>query len=211
MKTEDLIARLSAEPAAPAFDDRKTMALATLAIAVCVAIFLTLAGTRPGLLAALTNPHVLPKTLLPALAFLLVLPELPKIARPEGMAETRLWRIGLVVLIEVALYIYTLFDPAYRAQFTQPGLFGIVQCLGLQASIGIVPVVVTVRLLRRGAVASPKFAGTVAGFVAGTGTAAGYSLWCTRDNPLFYLLWYGVAIAVATLVGRYLGSRWLRW
>ncbi len=85
------------------------------------------------------------------------------------------------------------------------------ECLGLQASIGVIPVTVAVRLLSRGAVASPKFAGTVAGFVAGTGTAAGYSLFCTRDNPLFYLLWYGVAIAVATLVGRYLGSRWLKW
>ncbi len=48
MNTEDLIARLASEPAAPAFDDRKTMALATLAIAVCAAIFLVARRPAPG-------------------------------------------------------------------------------------------------------------------------------------------------------------------
>ena len=89
--------------------------------------------------------------------------------------------------------------------------FAVAECLGLISLLSIVPVWAGLRLFGKGAVAAPGFAGAVAGFVAGSGVAAGYSLFCTRDNPLFYLVWYSVAIGIATAAGALLGRRMLRW
>jgi hypothetical protein len=211
VKTEDLIGRLAEESAATPLDDRRMMALAALAVIVPLAIFFAVLGVRPGLVEALINPGVVPKTILPALAFALALPELPRLARPDGAAETRLFRLALPALAVLLLFGITLLDPEAVESCLEPGLFGVVECLGLISLLSIVPVLVALRLLKRGAVTRPGLAGAVAGFVSGSGVAAGYSLFCTRDNPLFYLVWYGIAIGLATLAGRALGRRWLVW
>ena len=211
MNTDDLIRQLSASPAAAGMGDRRVMVLALAAVAVPVAVFLALAGVRHGLGLALSNPLVLAKTLLPLLAFALALPELPRLARPEGAAETRLFRLALPLLAALALFVLTLVNSEAPATFLTTEPFGIVECLGLISLLSILPVWVGLRLLGKGAVTAPGFAGAVAGFVAGSGVAAGYSLFCTRDDPLFYLVWYGVAIASATVVGGLMGRRMLRW
>lgn len=211
METEDLIRNLSAGPAAVPVDDRRVMALVLAAVAVPVVVFLAAAGVREGLGAALSQPLVLAKSLLPLLAFALALPELPRLTRPEGGQETRLFRLALPVLAALVVLVLGLNDPMAPALFLKPGLFGIVECLGFICLLSVVPVWVGLRLLRRGAVTAPRLAGAVAGFVASTGVAAGYSLFCTQDSPLFYLLWYGVAIAATTATGGVLGRRMLRW
>ena len=51
----------------------------------------------------------------------------------------------------------------------------------------------------------------LAGLAAGAGAAAGYSLFCTRDNPVFYVPGYGLAIGLVALLGAWAGRRILRW
>ena len=211
MDTNDLISKLSASPPVAPMDDRRVMALAFGAVALPIAVFLAVAGVRHGLGQAIADPLVMVKTLLPLLAFALALPELPRLTRPEGAGETRLFRLGLPLLAALLLLVVTLFEGEAVATFLKPGLFGVVECLGLISLLSIAPIWVGLRLLRQGAVTEPGFAGAVAGFVAGSGVAAGYSLFCTRDNPLFYLVWYGIAIAIATLAGAVMGRRMLRW
>ena len=211
MKTEDLIRNLSAGPAAAPMDDRRVMTLALAAVVVPVAAFLAAAGVRHGLGAALLQPLVMVKTLLPLLAFGLALPELSRLTRPEGGRETKLFRLALPLLAALIMFAVTLFDPAALQAGLSPGLFAVVECVGLILLLSIPPVWAGLRLLRQGAVTDPGFAGAVAGFVAGSGAAAGYSLFCTQDNPLFYLVWYGIAIAMATGAGSVLGRRMLRW
>jgi len=211
MNTDDLIRRLSASPRAAPLQDRRVMALALAAVVLPVAVFLALAGVRHGLGLALSNPVVLAKTLLPLLAFALALPELPRLTRPEGGEETKLFRLALPLLAALVLFVATLFDPEALESCLEPGWFGVAECLGLISLLSIVPVWAGLRLLRQGAVTAPGFAGALAGFVAGSGVAAGYSLFCTRDNPLFYLVWYSVAIAIATGAGALLGRKMLRW
>lgn len=211
MKTDDLIDRLAAAPSAAPLQDRRVMALAALTIAVAVALFLAIAGPRPGLGAALSQPLVLAKTLLPLLAFALALPELPRLARPEGAGETRFWRLALPGLVAAGLLIATLFDPGKLAAGLNPSLFDVVECLGLICLLSLAPLWAGLTLLRGGAVTRPGLAGGLAGFVAGSGVAAGYSLFCTRDNPLFYLVWYTLAIGLVTLAGWALGRRALTW
>ena len=41
--------------------------------------------------------------------------------------------------------------------------------------------------------------------------AALYAIHCTEDSPLFYAVWYGLAILVATAIGAALGRFLLRW
>jgi hypothetical protein len=211
METDDLIRKLSASSKAVPLDDKRGMALMLGAVALPVAVFLSVAGVRHGLGPAISQPVVMAKTLLPMLAFALALPELPRLMRPEGAGETKLFRLGLPLLAALALLVLTLFDREALESCLEPGLFGVTECLGLISLLSILPVWVGLRLLGRGAVTEPRFAGAVAGFVAGTGVAAGYSLFCTRDNPLFYLVWYSVAIAIATGAGALLGRRMLRW
>jgi hypothetical protein len=211
MDTADLIRNLSASPAAVPMDDRRVMALALAAVVVPVAVFLAVAGVRDGLGAAISQPLVMTKTLLPLLAFALALPELPRLTRPEGTRETGLFRLALPLVAALVLFTAMLFDPAALRAGLSPGLFFVVECVGLISLLSILPVWAGLRLLRGGAVTAPGRAGAVAGFVAGSGVAAGYSFFCTQDNPLFYLVWYGVAIAMATVAGSVLGRRMLRW
>jgi len=65
--------------------------------------------------------------------------------------------------------------------------------------------------MRRGASAAPMRAGAMAGLGVAGGIAAGYSLFCVMDNPLFYVTWYGVAIAAVTALGGLAGGWLLRW
>ncbi len=211
MRTEDLIANLSRQPSARGLQDRQLLGLAVLAVVVPVVLFLVLAGVRDGLGTALADPVVLPKTVLPALAFALALPELARLAHPEGPGETRLHRLALPALGVLGLGGLVLFDRDALASSLEPGLFGVLECLSLIPLLAAVPTVAGLALLRRGAVTAPGLAGAVAGFVAGSGAAAGYSLFCIRDNPAFYLIWYGVAIGLVTLAGRWAGQRWLVW
>ena len=211
MDTEDLISKLSATPRAAPMDDRRMMALTFGAVVLPLALFLGTLGVRHGLGLALSNPIVVVKTVLPLVIFALALPELPRLTRPEGTHETKLYRLALPILAALALFVLTLFNPEALASRLEGGLIGVVECVGLISLLSIVPVWVGLRQLGQGAVTRPGFAGALAGFVAGSGTAAGYSLFCTRDNPLFYLVWYSVAIGLATLAGSLLGRRMLRW
>ena len=73
------------------------------------------------------------------------------------------------------------------------------------------PLWVVLRLAARGAPTRPALTGTLAGLVVGSGAAAGYSFFCLQDNPLFYVTWYGTAIALTMIAGAWLGARRLRW
>ena len=69
----------------------------------------------------------------------------------------------------------------------------------------------TLWALRRGASTRPALAGAVAGLLSGGAAAAIYAVHCTEDSPLFYAVWYSLAILAVTGLGAALGSRVLRW
>ncbi len=47
-------------------------------------------------------------------------------------------------------------------------------------------------------------------FSSGIATAI-YAIGCTEDSPLFFALWYNLAILIATVIGAAIGARWLKW
>ena len=65
--------------------------------------------------------------------------------------------------------------------------------------------------LGRGASTRPRASGALAGLLAGAIAAAIYALHCTETSPLFYAIWYGLAILAVTGLGAVLGPRLLRW
>jgi hypothetical protein len=66
-------------------------------------------------------------------------------------------------------------------------------------------------MLRRAAPVRPGVTGALLGLAVGAGVAAGYALYCTEDSPLFFMLWYSLAIGIVAGCGAILGLRFLRW
>ncbi len=211
MKTDDLIARLSAEPAAPALDQVRLSGLILLSIAVPVALFLGVKGVRPDLALAWANPVVPFKTFLPLVVCLLSASLALRLSRPEAT----LGRLPLAFIlpggIALALWIGTFLLRAPEARFAEVGPEELAECLGIIPLLSIVPTIASLRLLRRGASTSPGVSAMLAGLTSASGAAAGYSLFCTRDNPLFFVTWYGVAILIVTLIATRFGKKALSW
>lgn len=211
MQTDDVIARLSTEAVQPPLNSARLGLVMALSILVPVAVFLAVLGTRHGLMLAWSNPVVPFKTLLPlitcALSFLLVL----RLIRPEARAGATVWVYAVPLLAALALWMgaFVVREPSTR--FAEVNAFSLDECLGSILLLSIIPVGVMLRLVRQGAATSPTLSGALVGLTAASGATAGYSLFCTRDNPLFFVTWYGAAILIVTLISAALGRRMLRW
>lgn len=211
MITDDLIARLTVEPPKPALRPALMALVIGAAIVGPVALFLGVLGVRPDLALAWFNPVVPFKTLLPLLTCSLSALLLLRLSRPEarlGLAPAAYLVPGLAAL---ALWIgaFLLRQPAER--FAEDGVKSLAECLGGILLLSIVPALVALRVLRQGASTNPALSAALAGFTAASGAATGYSLFCTRDNPLFFVTWYGAAILIGTLITAWAGRRVLSW
>lgn len=210
MNTDELILTLAQKPASPPLSQGRIGIWVLAVTGLCIAVFLTLFGVRDGFPALLMQPLIAAKTLLPALACLLALPVLLALLRPEGRAGD-LPRLLVPLAIAAGLWGLGFALRPAAERFADATLFSVVECVGLILVIGAVPLGTAMRLLQRGATVRPVLAGALAGLVVGAGAAAGYSFFCLQDNPLFYVTWYGVAIALLTGAGAVMGWRWLRW
>lgn len=84
-------------------------------------------------------------------------------------------------------------------------------CL-LSVSLLSVPVYGVLALaFRRLAPTDLKLTGMFAGVAAGSTAALVYALHCPETSPVFLLVWYGLGITIAGLVGRAAGPFLLRW
>lgn len=212
MQTDDLIRLLSSDQAARARSTQDWLGPALLAgLAVSAAAFWVGLGPRPDIAAAAATPRFLLKValalLLAATAAALAL----RLARPAAAARGPAWAViaapallVLAVVVELAL--------------VPPGEWG-ARLVGDNARICLtaIPALALPLLgaalfaLRQGAPTRPALAGAVAGILAGSVAAALYALHCTDDSPLFVAAWYGLGIALVTLVGALAGTRLLRW
>jgi hypothetical protein len=210
MKTDELIASLAARPAPPPMRAGRLGLALLSAMVAAAALFLAVAGPRDGLPGLLMQPLIATKTLLPGLTSLIALPMLLALLRPEGGIPHPL-RLALPLAVAALLWglgFVTLPAAARFAEFTP---FAIVECVGLILVIAVLPLWAALRLAARGAPTRPALTGAMAGLVVGSGAAAGYSFFCLQDNPLFYVTWYGTAIALTMIAGAWLGARRLRW
>jgi hypothetical protein len=213
VNTDELIARLAAEPAGgvprPA---ALTAALALVSgLALTVALFSLGYGPRPGLTAEIEAPFTLGKTLLALALGLLALPACLSLARPGqdgGTARRALWLVPAVGAV-LAVMAFAGATPAERlVQFIG---HSIAVCLPSILLLSMPLTAGLLVLLRRGAPEHPVRCGALAGLAAAGFATTLYSLYCTEDSPLFYVPWYGTGILMATGLGALAGHRWLRW
>ncbi len=216
METDDLILKLSAASAATPINPSpinptRMAAMMAAAIVVPLVIFLGLCGVRPNLALAWTNPVVPFKTFLPLVICIVSGALVLRLARPEAAPG----RIPLLYAvpggIAVALWIGSFVLRAPEARFAEVSPAALAECLGIIPLLSVVPTIAALRVLRQGASTSPGLSAVLAGLMAASGAATGYSLFCTRDNPLFFVTWYGVAILIVTLIALRFGRNTLSW
>jgi hypothetical protein len=213
MKTEDLIGILAADHVPPAPLRLSRIAVAVLVVmAMAVALFLWRFGIRDALGQAVQRPVVAAKTLVPLAICAVALPMTLMRMRPGLGGAPRLRLLFLPPLLVAAglwLWAFSALPPEVRFADVSP--FSLTECLGFITAMSLLPLGLLLMLMRRGASPAPAWAGALAGLSVASGVAAGYSLFCVMDSPLFYVTWYGVAILIVTALGAVLGGRMLRW
>ncbi|MDD8022876.1 MAG: DUF1109 domain-containing protein [Paracoccaceae bacterium] len=211
MDTDDLIARLATEAPPPPLHVAALSGRIVIATLLPAALFLGVLGTRADLAQAWANPVVPLKTLLPLVVCGLALGALARLVRPEAQARGLLRALAVPVLVAAGLWGWAFVTRPPVVRFAEVGMFSLSECVGLIILLAILPAAVALRVLRRGASVRPMLSGALAGLAASAGAATGYSLFCTQDNPLFFVTWYGAAIGVVTITAALVGRHLLRW
>jgi hypothetical protein len=211
MKTDDLIRALAAD--IQRGPDLRALLLAGLLPALGLAAFAVwfVLGFRADLGAAMLTPVSAARILLTGVLGIAASRLTLLLARPEGGQTVRLWPMAAVAAAALGLLVWAyVTTPDDARQMATVGKT-MTTCLVAIPLLSILPVAVLHYTLRQGAVTAPLRAGFVAG-LAGSGlSAAIYALHCTEDSPLFYVTWYGLAIAGVTLLSTLIGARSLRW
>ena len=212
MKTDELIAALASEPMGPPLRPVRIAAAVTGLVVSCFAVFLLAAGLRADLGTALTTPVIAVKTILPALLSLLALLAVLRMMRPEGAETVRARAVlGAVLVLCLGLYAVGFTTQARPLWFADLTPAYVAQCLGFILLLSLPGLALAMRLVRRGASTAPVRSGAALGLAVSAGATAGYSLYCTQDNPIFFVTWYGAAILIVTGIGALAGHRFLRW
>ncbi|MEE4345194.1 MAG: DUF1109 domain-containing protein [Paracoccaceae bacterium] len=212
MRTDDLIATLARDPATTPLRPARIGGGVLALVMVCIALFLTLIGLRADLAHALTTPLVAVKTLLPALLGGAGLVAVLRLMRPEGADTVRQRGVLLAALAAAGLlYAAGFATQARSAWFADLSPVSVMECLRSIILISLPALALSFVLVRRGATTAPARTGAALGLAVAGVAAAGYSLYCTQDNPIFYVTWYGAAILSMIALGAVAGARLLRW
>lgn len=212
MKTDDLIARLSADQPPPQRSAGLSLVVATLLAIVCAATLMLLTtGVRPDFASALGTwrfdmKFVVTLTLASSAFFLL-----RRAIYPEGFDRAPIWIILAAPAMLLLMVLYEL--AVLPASAWRPALVGTnwLHCLTLVPVFGLLPLVLALWGIRQGAPSRPVLTGFLAGLLAGGLGAAAYAADCPDDSPLFVMTWYPVGILALGALGAYAGSRVLRW
>jgi hypothetical protein len=212
VRTDQLIQAMAAD----AERSRPVGALLPVAVLVVAAVmgglFLAAAGTRPDLGEALMQLRVIVKQTFPVLLALGALGAALRLARPGapvGRWALALAAVPLLLLGAVAVELMVL--PAAGWEAAMIGHYSIGECFGFITVLSLPVLAASLWVLRRGASTRPGLTGAVAGLMSGAAVAALYAFYCTEDSPLFYAVWYVLAILVVAGLGALLGRRVLRW
>lgn len=209
MNTDELITALAADLGPEPGVARGLFWSLAGAFAGCVAVVGGGLGFRDDLGAAFLTPVSVLRVVL-ALGLLAIgLRAVLILARPEGRGAV--WPVAGVGVVAGAAVLWALATTPRGSWASEVVGETMVLCLTIIPALSVLPVLIVLRALRRGATTMPHRAGAMAGLTGAGGAAAAYALHCPDDNPLFYVAWYGVAILLVTAVSAWVGGRLLRW
>jgi len=212
MKTDDLIASLTADAPVQQTPPRRAFLIAVIAgVLIAGGAFLMTLGPRHDFMQAIRTLRFDFKfvvTIVLAASALLVARDM---ARPEvhrSRMRMLLLAAPVLLVIAVALELYTVPQDQWM-----PRLIGqnMRFCTTMIPLFALGPLALLLWAFRSGAPENPARAGAVAGLIAGGIGAAFYAAHCFDDSPLFVATWYTLAIGLVTGLGAFIGSRLLRW
>jgi hypothetical protein len=210
MKTDDLIAALSADALpAPRVESRLSRAVPA-ALGLSGLVFVLFWGLRGDLAQTLASAAVF-KTVIPALLALCAAALALRLAHPAMPALGPGAAVGVVTLACGVLFAVALGQSGVaglRQALATPSLF---VCLGSIPILALPLMAGCLWALSAGASLNPSGTGAVAGLLSGGAAATIYSLYCDKDMVLFAVPAYGTAIALVTVIGAVAGARVLRW
>jgi hypothetical protein len=211
MNTDALIRLLAADGVTERPVGRVLAILLLPALAAAALVLWLTLGFRADLGLSITVPESAFRFVITGAAGALGLRLALLLSRPEGQGIARLWPLGAMAALALAALGHAWITTPDGAR--QMALVGktMTTCLVTIPILSILPVAALLAAMHRGAATSPATAGFCAG-IAGSGFAAMiYALHCTEDSPLFYVTWYGLAMASVTLVTTLIATRALRW
>ncbi|MFO1141113.1 MAG: DUF1109 domain-containing protein [Amaricoccus sp.] len=211
MRTDALIRAMAADTTR-ARPPGPTLAVVVLGLAaLAAAVFLPELGMRPDLGPALMRAAVMVKQVAPLLVAVGGFGAALRLARPgEGVGGWALALLAVPLMLAVAV-------GATMAALPRAGWHAAMmgssngQCLLWIVIMGLPLLAGTLWVLRAGASTRPALTGAMGGLLAGGTAAVVYSLHCTEDSPMFYAVWYVLAILCVALLGAVAGARVLRW
>ncbi|MCE1236453.1 MAG: NrsF family protein [Hyphomicrobiales bacterium] len=212
MKTDDLIAALSADAATlePPLD-RAALRFLAFGALVAALLFVTLLGPRHDWRLAIETVHYPLKFVPTALLAVGGVGALLRLARPDG--RIGLW--GAVLALAVAVLLAAVAVELAMVPSSDWLRLAIghnaPHCLALIPFLSIAPLAAAVLAARHGASTRPRLTGLVAGLAAAGIGATLYAMNCDDDSPLFVVLWYPLGIAVVAGLGAWAGRRFLVW
>ena len=212
MKTQDLIARLSADRQVQHGAPGRALALAvTMAFLVAGALMLLTVGVRPDLGDAAATWRFDFKLVVTVTLAASGIMLLRRAIYPEGLQRAPLWVMLLapaLLLAGVAWELMVLPSATWGSTALGTNWF---YCMTLVPLFGIVPLALGLWALRQGAPTRPMLSGFLTGLAAGGTAATAYAAHCPDDSPLFVIAWYPIGILALGLLGALAGRRVLRW
>jgi hypothetical protein len=134
-----------------------------------------------------------------------------RMARPDHRGGFGMQGIGLVWLAMTLLGAHSLWqaDPDQRLGLLMGQSWW--SCPLSIALIALPWLAVWLMYLRQMAPTRLALSGASAGLLSGALATALYSLHCSETSYAFFSVWYAAGMALSSLIGALLGSRWLRW
>jgi hypothetical protein len=213
MKTDDLVAALSAhiEPVNRKLVSRTVYIALAAGTAVALGITLVGLGVRSDLMTARALLFLLLKLAFTVGIVGVASAYLMRLARPGS--EGRTWSISAAVPFVAIVLLSAISLGLAPSSHWNRMVMGDewLECLLSIPIIAIVPFAVIIAAVRRTAPTNLVRTGAVAGLIAGGVSAMAYALHCTDDSFPFVAVWYGGTIVLCTLAGAALGPRLLRW
>jgi hypothetical protein len=212
MKTNDLIAAITADQEPDASPVERTIVVATLIGAVVTgAVFLLSLGWRPDIgmaIGTIRFPFKFVVTLAVLMTAASVVVKLARPGDPSGRQIRRLWAGPALILAGVAVELLALPPSEWLDRLLGTNAL---LCMTMIPLLSIAPLAGLLFALKRGAPTRPALAGAIAGLLSASIGATLYAAHCVDDSPLFVVVWYSLAMGVVTLVAARLGARLLRW
>lgn len=214
MRTEDLVARLAAQPATvrPARVQAGFAGALAGAALLAAGLVLLASGGAPGLAGRAVVPAFWLKLGYPVALALLLVGALWRLGHPGMRLGALRWLPVLLAAAMVTAGVLVLLaaSPMERPALLlgRPSWAGcIVGIAGLSMPAGIL----AVAALRRLAPTRPRLAGAACGLFAGAVAAAAYALYCPELQLPFVAAWYTLGMLLPAAAGAVLGPRLLRW